>query len=257
MITYPQIDPILFSLGPFSIRWYGVMYLIGFLGCYLLCKKRLVLYPRLNEQALGDLLFYVALGVILGGRLGYLLYEPSMLLHEPLSLLQFWQPGRSFHGGLLGTLFAVYWFARKTGHRFYEITDFIAPTIPWAIGFGRLGNFINGELWGRVTDLPWGMVFPHAGPLPRHPSQLYEVLLEGVLLFIWLRAYGKKKRPAGALSGMFLIGYGILRIFVECFREPDIQLGFLFEKITMGQLLSLPMIFFGIGFIAHSRYRSH
>jgi len=257
MLTFPQIDPLLLSMGPISIRWYGVMYLIGFFSCYYLCKKRLALYPRLSEQNLGDLLFYIALGVIIGGRLGYLVYEPSMLFHEPLNVLKFWLPGRAFHGGLLGTLVAVYLFARKTNNRFLDMTDFIAPTIPLALGFGRLGNFINGELWGRVTTMPWAMVFPHADAYPRHPSQLYEVLLEGVLLFILLMLYSKKPRPTGALSGVFLIGYGGLRIFVECFREPDLQLGYLFTQITMGQLLSLPMLAFGIWLQVRSYRHPH
>lgn len=249
MLTYPNIDPIAFSLGPIAIRWYGLMYLLGFLGAITFCfYRRNSQTPSWSKEEILDLFFYAALGVIFGGTVGYLiLYEPQRLITQPLDLIKFWLPGRSFHGGLMGVLISLVIFARLHRRPFWAVGDFISPAIPLGLATGRLGNFLNQELWGRVTDLPWGMVFPYAGLLPRHPSQLYEFFLEGLLLFIILAVYSRKPRPLGTVSGMFLVWYGIFRSFVECFREPDITQGFLWgEWLTMGQLLSLPMILFGL-----------
>jgi len=248
MLTYPNIDPIAFSIGPLSIRWYGISYLVGFLAAFLWCisKRNNPPTPWTIEQ-IADLFFYTALGVIFGGTIGYILfYQPSLLLQDPLALLKFWQPGRSFHGGLLGVLIALLLYSRLQKRSLAEVADFLCPAVPLGLAAGRIGNFLNGELWGRVTDVPWGMVFPYAGPHPRHPSQLYEFLLEGVLLFIVLAVYSRRARPAGAVTGMFLLGYGLCRGFVEFFREPDLYQGFILGWMTMGQLLSIPMIIAGI-----------
>ncbi|MTI62935.1 prolipoprotein diacylglyceryl transferase [Methylophaga sp.] len=246
-MTYPQIDPVAISLGPLAIHWYGLMYLLGFAFVWLLGRYRAA---RHNWQAgqLEDLLFYGALGVILGGRLGYaLFYDLAANLDNPLNLLKIWQGGMSFHGGLIGVLIAFWYFGRKTGKGFFEISDFIAPMVPIGLMLGRIGNFINGELWGRVSDLPWAMVFPGAGPLPRHPSQLYQAALEGLLLFIILWIYSAKPRPRAAVSGLFLLGYGVFRFIVEFVRIPDPQYGYLaFGWLTMGQVLCLPMILGGV-----------
>lgn len=249
MLTYPNIDPVALSLGPLSIRWYGLMYLVGFVGalgwCFYRSKTQI---PPWSSEAILDLFFYATIGVIFGGTLGFLLfYEPERLLAQPWDALKFWLPGRSFHGGLIGVLIAIAVFARIHRRRFWAVGDFISPAVPIGLATGRLGNFLNEELWGRVTNLPWGMVFPHAGPLPRHPSQWYEFFLEGVLLFIILAIYSRKPRPIGSVSGVFLVCYGIFRAFVEFFREPGATQGFLWgDWLTMGQLLSLPMILFGL-----------
>ena len=250
MITYPEIDPIAFSIGSFAVRWYGLTYLAGFTAFWLLGRVRAArLQPAWRPTEIDDLLFYAAIGVILGGRLGYVLfYDTARTLAEPLSVFKVWQGGMSFHGGLLGVLVAMAWYARSTGRTFFQVTDFIAPLVPLGLGFGRLGNFINAELWGKVTELPWGMVFPGAaGALPRHPSQLYQALLEGVALFIILWLFSRRPRPAMAVSGVFLIGYGVFRSLVEFVRVPDQHLGYLaFDWLTMGQLLSLPMVLAGV-----------
>ncbi len=257
MLIYPDIDPVAVHLGPLKVHWYGLMYLIGFAAAWWLGRRRLRLFPYLNAQDLSDLVFYAALGVILGGRLGYILfYDFSAYLAEPLNILKIWQGGMSFHGGLLGVITAMALFARRRGRRFFEIADFTAPLIPLGLGAGRLGNFINGELWGRVTDVPWAMVFPdpRAGGLPRHPSQLYEMLLEGVLLFIILWLYARKPRPTMAVSALFLLGYGTFRFLAEFARTPDEQLGFIAGGwLTMGQLLCLPMLAAGavLWWLAH------
>jgi len=247
MIVYPDIDPVAFSIGSLTVRWYGLCYLFGFLGCYWLSVVR----GRGTEwtaQKLADVLFYVAVGIILGGRIGYILfYQPGMILSNPLTLLAFWEPGRSFHGGMLGVFCALLFYVKFDGVQFIRLTDFIAPSIPIGLGFGRLGNFINGELYGRVTTMPWGMVFPHAGPEPRHPSQLYELGLEGFVLCLFLVWYARKPRKLGAVSGMFLLMYGIIRCLIEFVREPDYhQNAELVQYLTMGQLLSLPMIVLGL-----------
>ncbi len=256
MFEYPDLNPVALAIGPLQIRWYGLTYLIGFLGCYVLSVYR-GRTRGFSPQQLLDILFYVALGIIFGGRIGYILfYEPIAIIEHPISLLQFWAPGRSFHGGLLGVLVALLIYVKFNIRKFVELTDFIAPAVPIGLGFGRLGNFINGELYGRITTMPWGMVFPFAGELPRHPSQLYEMLLEGVVLCLVLVWYARKPRPLGAISGMFLLGYGLIRCFIEFFRAPDIEQGFvLFDWVTMGQLLSVPMIIFGLFLLLQRRVK--
>jgi phosphatidylglycerol:prolipoprotein diacylglycerol transferase len=246
-MTYPQIDPVAINLGPLAIHWYGLMYLLGFTFVWLLGRYRAARHDWRHGQ-LEDLLFYGALGVILGGRLGYaLFYDLAANLDNPLNLLKIWQGGMSFHGGLIGVLVAFWYFGRKTGKGFFEISDFIAPMVPIGLMLGRIGNFINGELWGRVSDVPWAMVFPGAGPLPRHPSQLYQAVLEGLLLFIILWLYSAKPRPRAAVSGLFLLGYGVFRFIVEFVRIPDPQYGYIaFGWLTMGQILCLPMIIGGV-----------
>jgi phosphatidylglycerol:prolipoprotein diacylglycerol transferase len=258
MLVHPNFDPVAIHLGPVAIRWYGLMYLVGFALAYGLGRLRIArgLSGRVTLQVLDDLLFYCVLGVILGGRLGYVLfYKPGYYAAHPLEILAVWQGGMSFHGGFLGVLVAIWWVARKHRLRWLEVTDFFAPLSPLALGAGRLGNFINGELWGRVTDVPWGMVFQNAaaGALPRHPSQLYELALEGLLLFAVLWLYSARRRPVGTVSAMFLIGYGIARFVVEFFREPDDFLGLLTLGLSMGQWLSLPMIVAGALLFAWAR----
>ena len=248
MLVHPQFDPIAISLGPFAIRWYGLMYLVGFLAALLLGRRRALRDPWRGWSArqMDDVLFYAVIGVIIGGRLGYVLfYKFDYYLSHPLEVLYVWQGGMSFHGGFLGVLVAMVWFARKTGKRWLNVTDFIAPLVPPGLAAGRLGNFINAELWGRTADVPWAMVFPSVDGTPRHPSQLYEFALEGVLLFIVLWVFSKSPRPAGAVSALFLLGYGLSRFVVEYSREPDSFLGLLALGLTMGQWLSLPMIALG------------
>jgi len=258
MLSYPQIDPVALSLGPLKVHWYGIMYLIGFVSAWWLGTRRANAHPDWNAEQISDLIFYAAMGLILGGRLGYILfYDLGSYIAEPLNILKIWQGGMSFHGGLLGVITAMFLYGRKISKKFFEIADFVAPLVPIGLGAGRIGNFINAELWGRVTDVPWAMVFPYAGPFPRHPSQLYEALLEGLLLFIILWLYSKKSRPTMAISGMFMACYGIFRFFVEFYRTPDNQLGFLaFDWLTMGQLLSLPMIIVGLVLITLAYYNT-
>jgi phosphatidylglycerol:prolipoprotein diacylglycerol transferase len=249
MLNYPPIDPVAIHLGPISVHWYGLMYLLSFASAWGLLRWRVQHTARdfTNEQ-LSDIVFYAATGVIVGGRLGYMIfYGWSDLIANPWSLFQVWQGGMSFHGGLLGVLVMMAYYAHKSGKHFADITDLIAPVVPIGLGLGRLGNFINGELWGKVTNMPWGMVFPHAGPAPRHPSQLYEFLLEGVVMFIVLWFYSAKPRPRWAVSGLFLVLYGSFRLFIEFWRVPDVQVGYLaWGWVTEGQVLSLPMILFGM-----------
>ena len=246
-MIYPTIDPVALSLGPIQIHWYGLMYLLGFSGAWWLGRLRA---DRFGWTAVEveDLLFYGAIGVIVGGRLGYsLFYDLPALIDNPLNLFKVWQGGMSFHGGLLGVVVAFGFFARATGKSYFSISDFIVPMVPVGLFFGRIGNFINGELWGKVSDVPWAMIFPNAGPLARHPSQLYEAMLEGVLLFLILWIYSAKPKPPGAVSGLFLLGYGFFRFVVEFVRVPDQQYGYLLlDLITMGQILSLPMIVIGL-----------
>jgi len=264
MLVHPQFDPVAVSLGPLDIHWYGLTYLVAFVGGWALARLRTSRPDSpVNAEQLGDLLFYMALGVILGGRFGYVLfYHFERFLAEPLWLIQIWEGGMSFHGGLIGVLAAMLMFARRIDTGFFNIADFIAPVIPVGLGLGRIGNFINGELWGRPTspELPWAMVFPQAGDaLPRHPSQLYQFALEGVLLFVVLWWFSARPRPRMAVSGLFLAGYGVLRSVAEFYREPDAHLGFvLLDWMTMGQVLSAPMIVAGVIllFLAYRQGRS-
>jgi phosphatidylglycerol:prolipoprotein diacylglycerol transferase len=257
MLIHHQIDPVAIAIGPLAVRWYGLMYLVGFGAAFLLARGRIKQgrSGSISQAVFDDLFFFSVLGVVLGGRLGYVLfYKPGYYLAHPLEILAVWQGGMAFHGGFLGVLLAMVYIARKYQIRWLAITDFIAPLVPPALAAGRLGNFINGELWGRVVekgaDIPWGMVFRGAGPLPRHPSQLYQFGLEGLLLFAVLWIYSSRARPTGAVSAMFLIGYGVLRFAAEFFREPDDFLGLLALSLSMGQWLSLPMVLAGIVMLA-------
>lgn len=257
MLNYPNIDPIAFSFGSLNIYWYGISYIIGISSAWLVLlvriKKGLCPVSYSNDD-IADIVFYFTLGIIIGGRLGWVLfYNFSYYLDHVLDIFKLYQGGMSFHGGLLGGICATFWFARKKGTYFFHITDMLAPVTPIALGCGRIGNFINGELWGRPSDLPWAMVFPNpsAGNIARHPSQLYEFLLEGCLLFIILWFYTSHPRPMKAVSGMFLLGYGVIRFGVEFVREPDRHIGYLlFGWLTLGQLLSVPMIILGVWLIA-------
>lgn len=248
MIAYPEISPIAFHIFSWPVHWYGLMYLVGFLGGWGLLSLRARSSSRgFTQTQISDIAFYAALGAIIGGRVGYMLfYDWHVLFSNPLLIFQTWKGGMSFHGGLLGVLIVFVFYSRKLQKPFLALTDFIAPVIPIGLGAGRIGNFINDELWGRVTTMPWGMVFPSGGPLPRHPSQLYEFALEGVLLFIILWLYSAKPRPLGAVSGLFALCYGTFRCIAEFFREPDVQIGYLPGGLTEGQLLSLPLILVGI-----------
>lgn len=259
MLIYPQFDPVIFRIGPLAVRWYGLMYLVGFLlGYSVLHHLRRLRNYMLDADQIGDLLFYTVCGVILGGRLGYVLfYNPGYYLAHPLQIPAVWQGGMSFHGGLVGVIVAAVLFCRVKGHSVLDVGDMLVTATPIGLAFGRLGNFINGELWGRVTDLPWGMVFPGAGPLPRHPSQLYEAFLEGILLFAVLYLLHRKRAAKGVPFFTFFLGYGIARFAVEFAREPDQHLGLLQWGLSMGQLLSLPMIIFGaVGLVIRLGRRS-
>jgi phosphatidylglycerol:prolipoprotein diacylglycerol transferase len=250
MLIHPQFDPAAIRIGSFAIHWYGLMYLMAFAQFLLLGRLR-IRSPQ--YQALGwsykdleDLLFAGVLGVVLGGRLGYtLFYQPDFYLTHPLNILKLWEGGMSFHGGLLGVILAMLWFAHRHKTTFFVVSDLVAPLVPFGLAFGRLGNFINGELWGRPTDLPWAMIFPQVDSLPRHPSQIYQLLGEGILLGIILWIFSSKQRPLGQVSGLFLLGYGVCRFLAEFAREPDAFLGLLGLGLSMGQWLSLPMIFLG------------
>ncbi|MGB3290835.1 MAG: prolipoprotein diacylglyceryl transferase [Burkholderiaceae bacterium] len=260
MLQYPQIDPVAIQLGPVAVHWYGLMYLIGFGLVWLLGRWRIRQGKTdLSTRDLEDLIFYCVLGVVIGGRLGYVLfYKPGDYLAHPLEIFYLWQGGMSFHGGLIGVAVVMLLFARKLGKSPFEIADFLAPMIPLGLAAGRLGNFINGELWGRPTTLPWGMVFPQAGDgLARHPSQLYEMGLEGFALFALVWWFARKPRPTGQVSAVFLMGYGVFRFLVEFTREPDNYLGLLAGGLSMGQLLSLPMVLAGALIFAWSARRSN
>ncbi|QHQ18670.1 prolipoprotein diacylglyceryl transferase [Pectobacterium parmentieri] len=269
-LAFPQFDPVIFSIGPLALHWYGLMYLVGFVFAMWLAVR------RANKPGSGwtkdeveNLLYMGFLGVFVGGRLGYVLfYAFPSFLENPLYLFKVWDGGMSFHGGLMGVICVMLWFAHRTKRHFFQVADFIAPLIPFGLGAGRLGNFINGELWGRVTtDTPWAMLFPGSrsedmmlavsnpqwqtifnqyGMLPRHPSQLYQMMLEGVALFIILNLFIRKSRPMGCVSGLFLICYGMFRIITEFFRQPDAQLGLFGDLFSMGQILSLPMVIAGV-----------
>ena len=253
-LSFPNIDPIAFQIGPMIVRWYALAYIAGLLlgwrFCIILAKRGPI---DVDPQKFEDLLVYVTAGIILGGRLGYVFfYSPSFFLQNPIEIFMIWRGGMSFHGGFLGVIVATFVFASRNNIRILCLADILACVAPIGIFFGRLANFINSELYGRVTNAPWGIIFPNGGPLPRHPSQLYEAFLEGLILFIILTTtnYMTKARFfPGALLGLFFLGYGIFRSFVELFREPDSHIGFIFNSITMGQILSVPMIFIGILFL--------
>ena len=277
-VKYPliNIDPIAVSLGPLDIHWYGVMYLLAFLSFWAIGNHRATRQSwwAWSKQDVSDVLFYGMLGVIIGGRIGYMLiYGFDLLMQNPLSIFRLWEGGLSFHGGLLGVIVAMLWFARKTQRSFWQVADFVAPMVPLGIAFGRMGNFIGGELWGRLTDVPWAMIFARSTPIrpgdtqalneawqsgaldhfARHPSQLYQAGLEGLSLFIILMWFSSKPRPAAAVSGLFMLGYGFFRLAAEFFRQPDEHIGFLaMHWLTMGMLLSLPMIVVGLGIIIYA-----
>lgn len=251
MIPYPHIDPVIFHLGPLQVRWYGLMYVLGFVASYCLVRYQIKKYSLKDlEEHFENLNLVLIISLVLGARLGYVLfYNLSYYIAHPAEILATWQGGMSFHGALIGVLLGGLIFCRKNRFSFLESGDVYVVTIPIGLGLGRLGNFINGELFGRVSDVPWAMIFPGGGPLPRHPSQLYQSFMEGVLLFIvlWLakNRYWKRNWPSGSLLALFLIFYGIFRWVAEFFRQPDVQVGFLFNTFTMGQLLSTAMIIAG------------
>lgn len=258
MLTYPNIDPVAIALGPVKIHWYGLMYLIAFAAAWWLGRYR-ARRPDSGWKVaeIEDLIFYGAIGVVLGGRLGYIFfYNFDAFLANPMMIVKVWQGGMSFHGGLLGVLVALWLYGRKTGRRFFAVVDFVAPLVPIGLGAGRIGNFINAELWGKVSEVPWAMVFPNAGPLPRHPSMLYEFFLEGVVLFALVWIYSSRPRPMMAVSGLFATGYGTFRFMVEFVRQPDAHIGYLAGGwLTMGMVLSLPLIAVGIALLI-TGYRS-
>ena len=250
--VFEAIDPVIFSIGPLAVRWYGLMYLVGFVAAYYLAKSRMKRVGW-NEDDIGDLLFWGFIGVVAGGRVGYVLfYQFSSFLADPLYLFKIWTGGMSFHGGLIGVLVALWLFARKKTVSFLTVGDFVAPIVPLGLAAGRIGNFINGELWGRVTDVPWAIVFPAAGPEPRHPSQLYQFALEGLALFVLVWLFSRQPRPTGAVGGLFLAGYGVFRFIVEFARQPDAHLGLNTLGLSQGQMLSIPMILLGLGLIVYA-----
>jgi phosphatidylglycerol:prolipoprotein diacylglycerol transferase len=259
MLTYPKFDPVALQIGPLAIHWYGLTYVVAFGLFLLLARLRLRHQPFASVRGPGawsakdveDMLFFGVVGVILGGRLGYaLFYKPGEYIHNPLEILAVWRGGMSFHGGLIGVIVSQWWFARSRGKPFWQVMDLVAPCVPLGLASGRVGNFINGELWGRAADpsLPWAMVFPQSGSMvPRHPSQIYQFLLEGVLLFLLLWLFARKPRRPAQVSAAFLIGYGVLRFVAEYFREPDAHLGLLSLGMSMGQWLCVPMVLAGVG----------
>jgi phosphatidylglycerol:prolipoprotein diacylglycerol transferase len=261
-LPFPAFDPVLVHIGPLAIRWYALAYIVGILGGWVYARSLIRAerlwngQPPLTVVDFDDFILWVTLGIILGGRLGYVLfYNPAYFVAHPVEILQLWKGGMSFHGGFLGCVFAVIAFARYRGIPILSLGDIVCAVAPIGLFLGRLANFINAELWGRTTDVPWAFVFPGAGPLPRHPSQLYEATLEGIVLFVLLALMmraGALKRP-GTILGAFCLGYGIARTICEFFREPDQQLGFLWGGLTMGMLLSLPLMIAGIAVIVAAR----
>jgi phosphatidylglycerol---prolipoprotein diacylglyceryl transferase len=260
MLTHPQFDPIIFSIGPFALRWYGLMYVVAFILFIIIARMHAKRRPDLGftTQSVEDIVFYGMLGVVIGGRLGYVLfYQPAQYLANPIEIFYLTKGGMSFHGGFLGVLFAMWLYGRRNKLTFFQVTDFIAPAVPTGYAAGRLGNFINGELPGRITDpnvWPWAMWFPQYDPtaVARHPSQLYQLALDGLVLFVLLWLYSKKPRPVGAVSAVFLIGYGTFRFITEFAREPDDFLGYLALHLSMGQWLSIPMVIAGIALLVMS-----
>jgi len=251
MLTWPNFDPVAIHLGPLAIHWYGLMYVLGFSMVYWLVKRQMVERAEwetlVTPEQLEGLFTWLILGVVLGGRIAYILfYNFSYYIHHPIEVLYVWQGGMSFHGGMLGPIAAGWFYCRKHKLPFLMLADRIFTVAPLGLALGRMGNFINGELWGRVTDMPWGMVFPQGGADPRHPSQLYELSLEGIALFFLLWFTRKKDWPEGARVALFMVGYAVARIFCEQFRQPDAQLGFLFASVTMGMLLSSLMLIAGL-----------
>lgn len=266
-LNFPQIDPVIFNAGPIAFHWYGLMYIVGFIFAMQLAKYKLKYKNICSSKEIEDILYVSFLGLFIGGRLGYVLfYNLECFIQEPSYLFKVWNGGMSFHGGLLGVILSLFIYKNFNKISFLEMTDFIAPLVPFGLGIGRLGNFINGELFGRVTTVPWALLFPNTydsdiqylkkhpewqtffnnyGSLPRHPSQIYEFILEGIVLFLILNFCVKKSITRGYLSSIFLISYGMLRFFVEFFRQPDMQIGLFFDMISMGQILSIPMIMTG------------
>jgi phosphatidylglycerol---prolipoprotein diacylglyceryl transferase len=253
VLTYPNLNPVALRLGPLVIHWYGVMYMCAFIIGYVLLRRRVRHEPYSDEPSwsaddVASVIFYTIAGVLLGGRLGYVLfYKPVAYFTHPLDIVKIWDGGMSFHGGAIGVILTLAWFARRYHRPFLTVADLLVPMVPVGLGLGRIGNFINGELWGRPADpsLPWAMVFPQVDSTPRHPSQLYEFLLEGVLLFVLLQLYDRRRPAAGCISGAFLLGYGVFRFIAEHFREPDSFLGVLGLGLSLGQWLSVPMIIAG------------
>jgi phosphatidylglycerol---prolipoprotein diacylglyceryl transferase len=251
MIPYPNINPDLFRIGPVHVRWYGLMYALGFLASYFLIKRQEKNRPiGLSQRKIQDLMFYLAIGLVAGARLGYIAFYQYMnlvdLVRDPLEIIAVWRGGMSFHGGLIGTVIAGWWFCRRKNLPFWAVADRVIVTAPVGLGLGRIGNFLNGELFGRPSDIPWAMIFPEGGPFPRHPSQLYEAFAEGLVLFVVLWTLRRRRLPDGMMIAFFLILYGTFRFFLEFFREPDLQLGFILGPLTMGQLLSVCMVGAGL-----------
>ena len=251
-LAFPNIDPVIFSVGPISMHWYGVMYLLGFAFAYWLGIRRAKNSNGIwSAEQVDQLLYNGFFGVVLGGRIGdVFFYSFDRFLEDPLYLFRIWEGGMSFHGGLIGVIVSMIWTSYRQQRNFWQTADFIAPLIPFGLGLGRIGNFINDELWGRVTDVPCAVMFPSGGYLPRHPSQLYEAFLEGLVLFFILNLFIRKPRPAGSVAGLFLLGYGVFRFMVEYFREFDPNVNTAADLITRGQLLSLPMVIGGLVIIA-------
>lgn len=248
MLIHPGWDPVAVQIGPVSIHWYALMYLAAFAAFYGLGRKKGLATGQWQPEQVSDLLYYGAFGVILGGRIGYMLfYQMHALTQDPLALLRVWEGGMSFHGGLAGVILAMWWYGKRTQRSFFQVADFVAPLVPIGLGLGRLGNFINAELPGRVSEHSWAMIFPLTDSLPRHPSQLYQAFAEGLVLFVVLWLFGRSKPPLAAMSGLFVLSYGVLRFTTEFFREPDAHLGFVaLDWMSMGQVLSLPLIVLGI-----------
>lgn len=257
-IPFPALDPVAIHFGPFGLRWYSLAYLAGIVLSWFLTKRMVRRYPSpVSGEMIDDSFFWMTVGMILGGRLGYVFfYNFGYYWEHPWQIFALWRGGMSFHGGLLGVIAAMFFYTRSVRVGFFDLSDLIACVTPIGLFFGRLANFVNAELYGRVTAVPWGVVFPHAGPLPRHPSQLYESCFEGFLLFVllytlWTRCVWARIRP-GFVSGLFLVGYAAARGVLENFREPDAQIGFLFARVTMGQMLTVPMLIVGIGIMLWS-----